>query len=503
MATRAGQQDVLISERVAGGILPQVLNSFDMVAIFVAIVLFISNSAVVTGAGAAAYIFWIAGFITFLIPGAIVTGQLGLMFPGEGSIYVWTHKAFGKFWGFFAGFCAWWPGVLVMVATGDAVVTLLQQLGSNHGLAWLVEPWQQGVVILIVLACSMVLSWLRFRVTQNWVNIVFVAYGGAILLVGLAGLFWLINGNPPHTDFHSAASWTPSPAKWTFYGLVILALLGIEVPLNMGVEIRSVRSITKYLFWGSIVVMAAYLIGTFGVQVAVPAADQGNPSAVAEAVQKGLGPLGTVLGDLVTLIFLGFFLFNTAVYNYSFGRLLFVSGLDRRLPAAMSRVNRNRVPWVAVLVQTVIAALVTLLSFILPYAFAGGGNNAGALSTKVYDVLQAAVTIIWCVSMVLLFVDVVIIRFKYPQQFAERRLAAPWVFYLCSAIGLLASAVGIIVTFQNPWTSLIGERDWWMLLAVIGVASLLVGAIVYFVGELTIGRRTPPEVSSDSAAAPA
>ena len=48
------------------------------------------------------------------------------MFPQEGSLYVWTQKALGPFWGFFAGFCAWWPGVLVMVATGDAVVTLLQ-----------------------------------------------------------------------------------------------------------------------------------------------------------------------------------------------------------------------------------------------------------------------------------------------------------------------------------------------------------------------------------------
>ena len=50
----SGGGDVLRSERIAGGILPKVLNSFDMVAIFVAIVLFISNSAVVTGAGAAA-----------------------------------------------------------------------------------------------------------------------------------------------------------------------------------------------------------------------------------------------------------------------------------------------------------------------------------------------------------------------------------------------------------------------------------------------------------------
>src|SRR5690349_14724780 len=96
--------DLLRSERIAGGILPKVLNSFDMVVIVVAIILWIPNSAVMAGAGGAAFIYWGLGFLTFLIPGAIVTGQLGLMFPGEGSIYVWTTKAFGHFTGFIAGF---------------------------------------------------------------------------------------------------------------------------------------------------------------------------------------------------------------------------------------------------------------------------------------------------------------------------------------------------------------------------------------------------------------
>src|SRR2546423_10190347 len=225
MATTAesGSSDVLRSERIAAGILPKVLNSFDMVAIFVAIVLFISNAGVIPGAGASAYIYWILGFLTFLIPGAIVTGQLGLMFPGEGSIYVWTNKAFGAFLGFFAGFCAWWPGVLVMIATGDAVVSLIQQLNSN----FLTEPWQQGVVIIAVIAFSFVLSILRFRVTQNFVNIVFVAYGGALLLIGLARPLspWHpspVAYSPPASSLHLC--------KATLYGTVILALPRIEVP---------------------------------------------------------------------------------------------------------------------------------------------------------------------------------------------------------------------------------------------------------------------------------
>ena len=484
MATTAGSGggEVLRSERIAGGILPKVLNTFDMIAIFVAIVLFISNAGVIPGAGAAAYIYWILGFLTFLIPGAIVTGQLGLMFPGEGSIYVWTNKAFGPFLGFFAGFCAWWPGILVMIATGDAVVALIQQLNSS----FLSEPWQQGLMIIAVIAFSLLLSVLRFRVTQNFVNIVFVAYGGAILLIGLAGLLWLFGGHAPQADF-SASSWALTKNNYTFYGLVILALLGIEVPLNMGVEISNPRAITRYLLWGSTVVIVAYLIGTFGVMMAAPTSSQGSPAAVAQAVQNGFGGAGTVIGTIVTIIFIGFFLFNTAVYNYSFGRLLFVSGLDRRLPTFMSKVNANKVPYVAVLVQSIISAFFAALAFIIvPYTLKTG-FSATDLSTVVYNILQAAVTVIWCISMVILFVDVIIIRRRYHEAFTRARLAPDWVFYLCSALGLISSAVGVTVIFISPWiASLMSTTQWDLWIGGIAILSLLVGIIVFFIGQATI-----------------
>lgn len=487
MATTAGassSDNVLRSERIAGGILPKVLNSFDMVAIFVAIVLFISNSAgLAAGAGPAAYVYWGLGFLTFLIPGAIVTGQLGLMFPGEGSIYVWTNKAFGPFMGFLAGFCAWWPGVLVMIATGDAVVSLIQQLNGN-----LLGPaWQQGIVIIAVIAFSCVVSVLRFRVTQNLVNVVFVAYGGAILLIGLAGLLSVIGGHATPIDY-SAQKWVPNPATYTFYGTVILALLGVEVPLNMGVEINNARAITRYLLWGSAVVIIAYLIGTFGVMTSVPVAQQSSPSAVALAVTRGFGAAGPFLGILVNFILIGFFLFNTAVYNYSFGRLLFVSGLDRRLPAIISKVNANKVPWVAVTVQTVIAAFFTAVSFIVvPYALKTGFTPQN-LSTDIYWILQAAVTVIWCISMVILFVDVIIIRRKYRDTFSRTQLAPNWVFYLCSALGLIASAVGVIVIFTAPWTSTgdVNTSQWQLLIAGIALVSVLVGVALYFVGQRTV-----------------
>ena len=397
----------LLSERIAPGILPKVLGPFDMVAIFVAIVLFANQGSVIQAAGPAGFVYWILGFVTFLIPGAIVTGQLGLMFPGEGSIYVWTHKALGNFWGFFAGFCAWWPGILVMVATADLIVTMLQFLNSSNA---------------------------------------------------------------------------------TFYGLVILALLGIEVPLNMGVEIKDRRAITSYLFWGSIVVMAAYLLLTFGAMVVVPQKDANSTTAILQAVQIALG---SGVSTVVTLILIAFFLFNTTVYNYSFARLLFVSGLDRRLPQAMGRVNRNKVPHIAVLTQAVITTIITVLTFIV---FSGNPN----LSTQVYLVLQAAVTVIWCLSMVMLFVDVLVIRSKFPTEFKREQLAPSGVFVAASVAGAVASGAGIWVTLTGSWNpQLIANGPWLLIVGGVTVVSLVVAVIVYLIG---VTRKTPTATIQPSTA---
>src|SRR5216684_5460124 len=476
------RSSILRSERIAGGILPKVLSSFDMLAIFVAIVLWIPNAATVTGAGAAVFIYWGLGFITCLIPGAIVTGQLGLMFPGEGSIYVWTTKAFGNFVGFLGGFCAWWPGILVIISGSNYVVTYIQSLENLYHLP-LLPAESQGLVIILLITISFLLSILRFRLTQNLVNMIFLIYGSVIVLIGVAGVVWLITPHRaiPNPAFQSGNLHLNS-SNFTFYGTVILALLGIEVPLNMGVEIKDTRSITRYLLWGSIVVMLAYLIATFGVMVTVPLKEQGDPNALIEAIKSGFGPIGLVLATLIDLILVGYFIFAAAVYNYSFARLVFVSGLDRRLPAVMSKVNTNRVPWVAVLVQTIIGISFTAIIFVLaPLSF-----KSDRLTTLMDDILLAAMTSIWCVSMVILFLDVLIIRRKYPPVFARVQLAPGWVFYLCSAVGAVASMFSIYVIFTAPWTSLVTTAMWDAWITGITIISLVVAVIGFYIGRSTL-----------------
>lgn len=89
------------------------------------------------------------------------------MFPHEGSLYNWTHKALGGYWSFFIGFCAWFPGVLVIVAGADIVISLIAGLNSN----WLTASWQQGLAIAAVIAFSGVLAVQRVRTVQNIVKV--------------------------------------------------------------------------------------------------------------------------------------------------------------------------------------------------------------------------------------------------------------------------------------------------------------------------------------------
>src|SRR5919205_1092677 len=423
MATAADSR-AMASERIAPGMLPRVLSSFDMVVIFVAIVLFIVNASAVQPAGPAAFSYWILGFLLFLIPGALVTAQLGLMFPQEGSLYVWTQKALGPFWGFFAGFCAWWPGVLVMVATADLVVTIWQFIDTGA----LSKTWQQMLVILAVLWFSAFMSLLRLRVTQTYANLVVFFYGAAIFVIGLAGVLWLVGGNKSANSFSGVHAWLPDHTNWTFFGLVILALLGIEVPLNFGVEIVDMRAIKRYLFWGSLVVMVAYLWATFGNMVTVPLKSNNSTTGVLMAVQNGFWG-SHAFAIIVALVVMWFFVSNTVVYNYSFSRLLFVSGLERRMPAALGKVDSRKVPRNAILVQTVVASIFPVVTF-------GPWAQNGNFPSQVYLVFQAAVTVIWCLSMILLFADIFLVKRAYPQKFEEVKVAPTAVLFGSGLVGI-------------------------------------------------------------------
>src|ERR671931_649752 len=368
-----------------------------------------------------------------------------------------------------------------MAATGDAVVTIWQFIDTGG----LPKNWEQGLVILAVLWFSAVLSVMRLRMTQNYANAAVIFYGGAIFVIGLSGILWLIgDGHSSTGGFGTASNWSLHSNTWTLFGLVILALLGIEVPLNMGVEIVHLKAIKRYLFWGSIVVMAGYLWATFGTMMNLPASKStGGLSDIFAAVQHAFWG-SHAWAVIIALIALWFFVSNTVVYNYSFSRLLFVSGLEQRMPRQLGTVNeKKKVPVYAILAQTVLASLITIVAF-GPWF---GSDN----TNKIFWMLQAAVTVIWCISMVLLFADIFLVKRAFPQKYEEVRVAPDWLLFGSGIVGIGASVVGMIVTFKTPWVTQWTTHSWRVWLAIIVAVSALVAIAIYAISEFTHRREVP------------
>src|SRR5437660_1250885 len=217
----------LRSEQRTGELLPRVLSRVDLLTIFIAIVLFIPNASVVQatqGAGSVTYVYWVIGTITFLIPGAIICGQLNRFLPVDGAIYVWTHRALGPLWGFFAGFCAWFPGVLVLLAAADSITALIQGIGAQiagPNANWLMQPWQQGGIVLGILLLSGWLSTLSLPRIMRIAKGVIAFYLLSILTVGLAGIVWLTSGHSSQVPLNITHTTFGTP-HIVLYGVIVL-----------------------------------------------------------------------------------------------------------------------------------------------------------------------------------------------------------------------------------------------------------------------------------------
>jgi glutamate:GABA antiporter len=478
MAVR--DERAMVSEEIAPVLLTRTLTSFDMVVIFIGIVLFIVNSAGFQFAGPAAFIYLILAYLTFLIPGCFVTAQLGRMFPEEGSIYVWTQKALGPFWGFFAGFVAWWPGLAAIVFAPILVVALAQSIWSGA----FSETWQQGLLILAVLWFSAAMAVLRQRISQNYVNFQFFFYAGALFVMSIAGFVWLFRGHPAQNSF--STGWNPLKySNVTVFAFAFLALLGIEVPLNMGAEVKSEKSIRNYLLWGSLIVMVAYLATTWSTMVVIPL---GNVNGTTDAIPTvGIGFGAKWLGDIVGIILIWFFVSNTAIYNYTFARLLFVSGLEKRLPGVFGKVNKNKVPSNAVLLQTILASIPVIFIW-----FIFGSGKSFDVNVPYFAMLASA-NVIWAISMVVLFSDVFFVKKWFPERWQAARRIPEGALRLCGVLGILSSVTAIWATFASPWYPpgfTTGKWRFW--LAVISFIALAFMLVIYLLSERRSHMRTEP-----------
>ncbi len=463
----------LISEEYIPKTMPPVLGTFDMIAIYLAAIFFIGNAAPTAAFGGVVALTYLSiGAVTFFLPCVIATAQLGVIYPYEGSLYNWTCRALGTYWGFFAGVSYWMPNVLAIVGAADGFVTYIQGLNNN----WLVAPWQQGLAILVVIVITTFLGTQRLRTTQNVVNVVIAATLGVVVLVALAAAISLTQ-HGSKTPLNNPGDWVVNGQNFPLFGLIALLYLGVSVPMNMAGEITQHKVITRHLLWGTLLVLAGYFVCTFALLVVRGPALVNDPIVPYEVIVMLDSVLGRFIGTISAVCILGFYLIAPLVYNYATARLLLAASVDRRLPLSMTRLNKHRVPANAIIFQSVLAGVfVAIIFFIAPSIVILGGRPAD-LATEVYNVVLAAMTLILALSTIFYFADLLYTYRRDRQGFHQKRIFPMWVLWITMIVGPITCLVVVYDTLQNSWIPLIPNDHWWYIVGGITLFSIMAAAV--------------------------
>ncbi len=453
---------------------PETLGQGNLVFFMILIVVFISNINSIQPGVPGVFVYWLLGLITFLLPYAFVTQWLARRYPGSGGPYFWFKRIAGPNWSFISAFCVWLPGMLTLVSLIDNGLILAHYLLKG----WFITPLQMCIGIICLLSIATALACIPMRWLKHLLGGLAVLYLGVFAVLGGAGIWWLISRHSPAVTpipFTTLHNWLPAAGNFSLCGIIVLAFLGVNIPLLLSAEVRGgyagVRRSSSYVWWGSALAFLAYIVGTFGIMVIMPNKQDYGIIANVLAVQTVFGPLA---GDCIAIMLFFCQMAITIAYILIFARLLVFISRDRRLPARFGSINRYGVPVYSIVWQSAIAAATALLIFAVMPIFIGSMTRSPDLKIEIYAVMQAVIEVIWVSSVIQLFVLAlrqIYCTKAYKGNTTRKQVVEQILLTIAAPVGIGASLVSIWEAISKSLIPHLIPDNWWMLL-VISVISL-------------------------------
>lgn len=292
-------------------------------------------------------IIWIAaGLITFI--GALVNAEISGIIDATGGQYVYFRKMYGDFTAYLYGW-----SILAVIQTGSQAAIAyvfaeylgyfikypqlsqhMQDLAFYVPLVGDIHPLADFGTKAVAILCIMFLT---------GVNYIGVIFGGAvqtfvtyikILSILLISFFLLFFGNGSFSNVYTGFS-IPQTTMHNFVGLVGLAFAGAfwaydgwnSVTYVSGEVKNPRRNIPLSLLWGTLIVIAVYVLINVAYLYVLPIDEMAkSPLVAASAAEKIFGSNG---GNLISI----------AVIISTFGALNGSILATARVPFAMARAN--------------------------------------------------------------------------------------------------------------------------------------------------------------------
>jgi amino acid transporter len=286
---------------------------------------------------------------------------------------------------------------------------------------------------------------------------------------------------PPANEF-SLSSLTPDLGNLPALNLlasIAFAFAGLELSSTMADEVENPRrNLPRSIFISAPLIAITYIIGTAAVLWGLPNKDVNVVSGFLEAIKTGADNMSPTLGWVAPLCAALYSIGNLgSVGAWLIGpaRVAFVIGLDRYLPKAFGAVHpRWHTPFVAILVQAILATIFLLLSVL----------GKGTQIEDVYLILLDTQILIYFIPYLYLFV-VFLIHRRRAENGSEVVLVpgGPIGGWLTGLSGVIVTLFAMIIATIPPPD--VGDSVLFRLKVIGGaLAFILIGGFIYWRARL-------------------
>jgi len=249
-------------------------------------------------AGALSIFAWIIGGIFSILTG-LCFAECAMHLPKAGGLYTYTHKAFGNFKGFIAGY-SFWIGYIITIATEIFALSWYMQFFVP-----LPELWR----LLIAGVFCALFTYINYRGVKLGAELDDVFTIGKmipLILLILVGIFFFNPGNFLLPATNAGALANPMQGFMLAILLALWAYLGAEIITVPEEEIKNARkTVPKAVIVAVLTAMAIYVLVAF---VAIGAVNWHNfqdsqaPLAdIANSLFNGFGAI-LALGGLISIL---------------------------------------------------------------------------------------------------------------------------------------------------------------------------------------------------------
>ena len=336
---------------------------FDAILSVICVVFVAEAAAPVAAIGNSQYFWWIFLLITFLLPYGLISSELGTTYTGDGGIYDWVTKAYGRKWGsrvswyYWINFPLWMASLAVMFPEMIGMI-----IGTEIGTipALIIEL----AFIWIIVAISF------FPVCDS----VWILNGAAIikvflaLVVGILGVYCAVTKGVANE--YTVASLLPSfnADSLSYISVILFNCLGFEVVCTFSDDMEDPKKqIPQAIIAGGLVIAAIYIFSAFGIGVAIPTSEISTSSGLIDSLQLMTGQTGGLFINAMTILFLLTLFGNMISWSLGVNSVAQYAAKNGDMPSPFIKKSaKNDMPTGAAIMNGLVASLVVIIASILP-----------------------------------------------------------------------------------------------------------------------------------------